>query len=316
MSRQHVRLHLGPMVQIEDLGSANGTRVAGARLRPHERTPLPAGQVAEIGSSWLMVSNAPLSRSTTQQMMSTQTEMTPPPAVRPTASAAPDDGLIVQDPGHAQPASADRARRAQRHRRAAARRDRRGQGGVRAPASRTLAARERRPFCGSTAPRCRRRCSRASSSATRRARSPAPGRPSSGCSRPADGGTVFLDEVGEMPLRDPGQAAAACSRSAQVHARRRHSAASDRRAVPCGDQSRSGSRGRGRRVPRDLYFRLNGISVQIPPLRERLQEIEPLARRFVVVAAGRRGVAVPGSIPRSRRCAIAAGPGTSASCAT
>jgi DNA-binding NtrC family response regulator len=31
----------------------------------------------------------------------------------------------------------------------------------------------------------------------------------------------------------------------------------------------------------DLYFRLNGMSITIPPLRERVSEIEPLARNFI-----------------------------------
>ena len=44
------------------------------------------------------------------------------------------------------------------------------------------------------------RCSRASCSATRRARSPAPTRKKEGLFRAADGGTLFLDEIGEMPL--------------------------------------------------------------------------------------------------------------------
>ena len=47
----------------------------------------------------------------------------------------------------------------------------------------TVAAAPRRPFCASTAPRSRRRCSRASSSATSAARSPAPSRRSRACSR-------------------------------------------------------------------------------------------------------------------------------------
>ena len=43
----------------------------------------------------------------------------------------------------------------------------------------------------------------------------------------------------------------------------------------------------------DLYYRLNGISLLIPPLRARVDEIEPLARSFVETAAKRRGAAVP-----------------------
>ena len=37
----------------------------------------------------------------------------------------------------------------------------------------------------------------------------------------------------------------------------------------------------------DLYYRLNGISLLIPPLRERTEEIEPLARTFVEQACRR-----------------------------
>ena len=43
----------------------------------------------------------------------------------------------------------------------------------------------------------------------------------------------------------------------------------------------------------DLYFRVNGISLVIPPLRDRLGEIEPLARQFLADAAKREGRAPP-----------------------
>ena len=40
-------------------------------------------------------------------------------------------------------------------------------------------------------------------------------------------------------------------------------------------------RSRAARSAQDLYFRLNGVALTIPPLRERLDEIEPLARLFL-----------------------------------
>ena len=67
VSRLHARLHVGGVVRVEDLGSANGTRIGGTRLRAEQPTPIPAGQVVEIGSSWMMIANAPLSGSTTRQ---------------------------------------------------------------------------------------------------------------------------------------------------------------------------------------------------------------------------------------------------------
>jgi DNA-binding NtrC family response regulator len=38
-----------------------------------------------------------------------------------------------------------------------------------------------------------------------------------------------------------------------------------------------------------LYFRLNGVALALPPLRERVDEIEPLARAFVSDACRRMG---------------------------
>jgi DNA-binding NtrC family response regulator len=53
----------------------------------------------------------------------------------------------------------------------------------------------------------------------------------------------------------------------------------------------------------DLYYRLNGISIVVPPLRERRGEIEPLAERFVALAAAQAGVAPP-SLSREARDAL------------
>ena len=39
----------------------------------------------------------------------------------------------------------------------------------------------------------------------------------------------------------------------------------------------------------DLYFRLNGITLTVPPLRSRLEEIEPLARQFLNEASAAGG---------------------------
>jgi DNA-binding NtrC family response regulator len=47
------------------------------------------------------------------------------------------------------------------------------------------------------------------------------------------------------------------------------------------------------RFRRDLFFRLNGISLTIPPLRERVSEIEPLARTFVTEACAESGRPLP-----------------------
>jgi DNA-binding NtrC family response regulator len=53
ISRQHARLHVvaGSRLEIEDLGSANGTRVGRRAVSPRERVPLTVGESVFIGST-------------------------------------------------------------------------------------------------------------------------------------------------------------------------------------------------------------------------------------------------------------------------
>ena len=100
----------------------------------------------------------------------------------------------------------------------------------------------------------------------------------------APGGTVFLDEVGELP--PPLQAkllrvieTREVLRVGGVRARKidvRFIAATNR------DLEAEVSRGGFRR---DLYFRLNGMTLTIPPLRERPRDLPILARGFIASAA-------------------------------
>jgi len=54
-SRLHARLHVGDALQIEDLGSANKTRVREVPLSPGERLTIAPGEAIAIGSTILMV---------------------------------------------------------------------------------------------------------------------------------------------------------------------------------------------------------------------------------------------------------------------
>ena len=47
------------------------------------------------------------------------------------------------------------------------------------------------------------------------------------------------------------------------------------------------------RFREDLFFRIQGVTVHIPPLRERAADVMPLAEQFARVTAGRLGVGVP-----------------------
>jgi len=54
-SRHHARLHVGDALQVEDLGSANKTRVREVAIAPGERVTISPGEAVAIGSTILMV---------------------------------------------------------------------------------------------------------------------------------------------------------------------------------------------------------------------------------------------------------------------
>jgi two-component system, NtrC family, response regulator AtoC len=96
----------------------------------------------------------------------------------------------------------------------------------------------------------------------------------------AAGGTVFLDEIGDLPLALQGKLLRALeTRQAYrvggvqpVQLDIRIIAATHRNLI---DDVASG------RFRQDLYFRLNGITLEIPPLRARRDAIPRLAARFL-----------------------------------
>ena len=55
VSRRHVKLHLGKHLRLEDLGSSNGTSVAGKTIPKGESVPIESGIVIELGSAMLLV---------------------------------------------------------------------------------------------------------------------------------------------------------------------------------------------------------------------------------------------------------------------
>ena len=113
----------------------------------------------------------------------------------------------------------------------------------------------------------------------------------------ADGGTLFLDEIGEIPL------------SVQVKLLR---------VLQEGEIERLGGAGKSRRIDirliaatnvnlaeevkagrfrEDLYYRLNVIPVNVPPLRDRRDDVPLLAQHFAAVYAEKNGKTISGCTP-------------------
>jgi DNA-binding NtrC family response regulator len=99
----------------------------------------------------------------------------------------------------------------------------------------------------------------------------------------ADGGTVFLDEVGELPLSTQAKLLRVLEERTVTRLGARSPRSVDVRFVAATNRDLEAAVGAGQ-FRGDLYFRLNGISLLIPPLRERQTEIEPLAKSFVAAA--------------------------------
>ncbi len=110
-----------------------------------------------------------------------------------------------------------------------------------------------------------------------------------GLFRYANGGTLFLDEIGEMPL------------SMQAHLLR---VLEEKTIRPVGSNQEvpvdvriiaASNRDLEQRVKEgqfreDLYFRLNVLSLKIPPLRDRVEDIKLLAQYFIKTLSSNLGI--------------------------
>jgi two-component system, NtrC family, response regulator AtoC len=106
----------------------------------------------------------------------------------------------------------------------------------------------------------------------------------------AAGGTVFLGEIGEMNPALQTKLLRALESREIMRVGGRATRAIDVRFIAATNRELEADVA-SKRFRQDLYFRLNGITLTIPPLRERVEDISPLARRFIAQAsrvAGRR----------------------------
>ncbi len=96
----------------------------------------------------------------------------------------------------------------------------------------------------------------------------------------ASGGTLFLDDVGELPLATQIKLLRALDAREVLRAGAHEARAIDVRLIAATPRDLN-ERITSGLFREDLFARLNGISVLVPPLRERVDDIEPLARHFL-----------------------------------
>jgi two-component system response regulator AtoC len=279
VSRRHAVLKIGETMTIADLGSANGTRLARAHpgasapvgkttqvlaprrtLRSGETAEIGVGDIIEIGAVMAIVQRAPAGASEDGEapIVVSHATMQALHSISERVAAGDISVLLLGESGAGKEVFAQRIHSASR---------RAGKPLVTincAELSSTLLeseifGHERGAFTGA-----------------------AQSKP--GLFEVGDGGTVFLDEVGELPL----DIQAKLLRVLEMREVRRLGGvkprAIDVRFVSATNRDLRAEVA-ARRFRNDLYFRLNGVSLVIPPLRERTTEILELAEHFIGVHA-------------------------------
>lgn len=114
----------------------------------------------------------------------------------------------------------------------------------------------------------------------------------------AEDGTLFLDEIGELPLDLQAKLLAVIERRRvrRVGSVRERVVAARFVSASNRDLLRMSGEGSFRS---DLYYRLNVLSIALPPLRERGEDVVLLARHFVQLTARRYGLRDPGLAPEA-----------------
>jgi DNA-binding NtrC family response regulator len=274
VSRVHAILELGEDVQIEDAGSKNGTRAAGREVPAQTSVPWVRGTVAEIGEAVLVVHE-----------LSGRHDAGAPASSSPRGSGAMDRVRLLVDLVAKSTLSVILTGETGAGKEVVARRIHDRSPRAAGPfvalncaalpdalLESELFGHERGAFTGALQSK-------------------------RGMLEAANGGTLLLDELGELPLITQVKLLRALETREVTPVGGLKPRPFDARLVSATNRDLDALVEAGR-FRLDLYFRLNGLSIQIPPLRERVDEIEPLARAFAVDAAagaGRAPAAISGA---------------------
>jgi DNA-binding NtrC family response regulator len=271
VSRRHAILHVGPPLRIQDLGSANGTFVRDTRspsdtlgthpLRrlSHEANEIAIGERVNLGAVQIAVRR-----------------------VRCAAGSSADDGTVVCDP--AMQALYEQVTRAARSTISVLILGETGVGKeVLARAVHDRSPRAAAPFQELNCAALPLSLLEGELFGHEKNAFTGANQARAGLLESADGGSVFLDEVGELPLPVQVKLLRVLEDHKVLRIGGRTPCKLDVRFVAATNRDLEAEMARGN-FRQDLYFRLNGISFAIPPLRARIAEIAPLVERFLAMA--------------------------------
>jgi DNA-binding NtrC family response regulator len=103
----------------------------------------------------------------------------------------------------------------------------------------------------------------------------------------ADGGTLFLDEIGEMGLGVQSKVLRTLESGEVRRVGENRTTRVDVRVIAATNKNLADEAAAGR-FREDLYYRLNGVPLAIPPLRERAEDVEALVRHFLFDGFGKQ----------------------------
>lgn len=114
----------------------------------------------------------------------------------------------------------------------------------------------------------------------------------------ADGGTVFLDEIGDMPVSIQAKILRLLQEKRLERLGGRETIPVDVRILAATNRDLEAALAEGR-FREDLYFRLNVVTIWLPPLRDRVDDIPLLADYFLARFSREMGLNNPGLAPEA-----------------
>jgi two-component system response regulator AtoC len=288
VSRVHALLHFDDAVVIEDAGSSNGTRVGGVLLRAGQRHPLRPGEVAELGTALVTIdagagTSGPPGGSCTDLPAAGRIEPSPDLASRTGDDRAIvlDDAMLVLDRLIGRVAGSEISVLLT------------GETGagkeVLAERIHTRSPRRDGPFLRLNCAALAEPLVESELFGHEKGAFTGAARAKPGLLEATGGGTVFLDELGEMPLAIQAKLLRVIDERKVRPVGSLHARPIDVRFVAATNRVLEDEIAAGR-FRQDLYFRLSGVTLHIPPLRERPRELVALADAFLARAAAALGV--------------------------
>ncbi|MDB5389085.1 MAG: glnG 4 [Planctomycetaceae bacterium] len=116
----------------------------------------------------------------------------------------------------------------------------------------------------------------------------------------AHGGTIFLDEIGDMSLTIQAKVLRLLQDSRFERLGDNETVESDVRVVAATNQNLESMVATGK-FRRDLFYRLNAVTIQLPPLRERMEDLQLLVDYFIATLNRNLGRTLRGVAPETMR---------------